>query len=126
VWQPYADAISRDRMGNLVAVKHGEAEADDSAHRPRLLLAAHMDEIALMVKQIEAYPDDGYGFLRVTGVGGVDVRHLYGQLVTVHGRRDLSGVIGALPARMLPSERQSKPYNYDELVVDVGQGRRRF
>lgn len=123
IWSPFVDSVERDRLGTLIAVKHGTEAAAPDQPRPRLLLAAHMDEIALMVKQITAYrekEEQSAGFLRVTNVGGVDVRHLYGQQVTVHGQRELPGIIGALPIRMLPDERKGKPYNYDELVVDVG------
>lgn len=124
LWQPLADEVRQDRMGNVVAVKRGYGEGK----RPQLLLAAHMDEIALLVKQIVSYPDedettsvgDLSGFLRVTGVGGVDLRHLYGQQVLVHGKRELPGIIGALPTQLLPSDRPERPYNYDELVVDTG------
>jgi putative aminopeptidase FrvX len=119
IWETYVDALSRDRVGSLVGVKRGDQRGD--GRRLRLLLAAHSDEIALMVKQLVAFPQpDGNGFLRVSPVGGVDVRHLYGQLVIVHGARDLHGIIGALPATMLPEARRSRTYNYDELVVDVG------
>ena len=121
IWEPFVDTIERDRVGNLVAVKRATDSVESERPRPRLLLAAHMDEIALMVKEIVSYPkDEGYGFLRVTNVGGVDVRHLYGQRVTVHGADELPGIIGALPVRMMPDERRGKPYNYDELLVDVG------
>jgi endoglucanase len=77
-----------------------------------------MDEIALMVKQVVAHNSNG--FLRLTNVGGVDIRHLYGQLVTVHGRRDLSGIIGSLPAAMLPADKKDKPFGWEDLCVDVG------
>ena len=122
LWQPYVDEVNGDRVGNLVALKRGQSKNGDDG-RPRLLIAAHMDEIALMVKQITQYPEgeEGYGFLRVSPVGGVDVRHLYGQQVVVHGQRELAGIIGALPIRMLPRERRGKAYNYDELLVDVGR-----
>lgn len=113
-WRPYVDRFTRDRVGNLVAVKQGQAPEP----RPRLLLAAHMDEIALMVSAIEEH--NAYGFLRVTNVGGVDIRHLYGQLIMVHGRRDLPGVLGSLPASMLPEEKRGKPFGFEELVADVG------
>lgn len=121
-WQPYVDHLTIDRVGSLIAVKEGQG----AAPRPRLLVAAHMDEIGLMVKSMDAYPsgEEGYGFLRVTNVGGVDVRHLLGQRVMVHGRaqgdHDLPGVIGALPAKMLPDGKQSKVFGYETLVVDVG------
>lgn len=129
VWRPLADEVTVDHMGNLLAIKRGrEKDAPkgaDPKERPRLLLAAHMDEIALMVKAIASYPDEreepeSNGFLRLTRVGGVDIRHLYGQPVIVHGKRDLPGIIGALPKGMLPGAKSSKVYDVDELVVDVG------
>jgi tetrahedral aminopeptidase len=124
LWQPLADEVRQDRIGNVIAIKRGDGEGQ----RPGLLLAAHMDEIALMVKQLVSYPEEAAstgteqlaGFLRVTSVGGVDLRHLYGQQVLVHGRRELPGIIGALPSHLMPEDRKDKPYNYDELVVDTG------
>jgi endoglucanase len=87
-----------------------------------------MDEIALMVRQIvSASPADGdagdergYGFLRLSRVGGVDLRHLYGQQIVVHGQRNLPGVLAALPVHMLPPDRGDRPYDLDELVADAG------
>ncbi|MCA9968939.1 MAG: hypothetical protein KC425_01930 [Anaerolineales bacterium] len=114
LWQPLVDTLARDRVGSLVACKYGAG----SAPRPRLLLAAHMDEIGLMVKQI--VPQGAHGFLRVTGLGGVDRRHLYGQMVDVHGQRRLPGVLGGLPAAMRPDKQTDDVLTYDELVVDVG------
>ncbi|HZD11275.1 MAG TPA: M28 family peptidase [Candidatus Binatia bacterium] len=129
VWRPLADEITVDRMGNLLALKRGSDASSatgngEQKRQPRLLLAAHMDEIALMVKKIDQYDPEGNGegggFLLVTSVGGVDVRHLYGQAVVVHGQNDLPGIIGALPKSMLPDANSSKVYGFDELVVDVG------
>jgi endoglucanase len=114
LWEPLADSVEVDRIGSVIATKAGRG----AEPRRRILLAAHMDEIGLMVEQIVNH--DGYGFLRLSELGGVDVRHLYGQMVVVHGQRDLTGVIGALPARMLPAERQNKAFGYEDLVVDVG------
>ena len=114
-WQPYATRFVRDHVGNLMAVKEGSGDAP----RRAILLAAHMDEIALMVHQIVSH--NGNGFLRVTNVGGVDIRHLYGQLVVVHGQNNnFPGVLGSLPGAMLPEEKRNKPFGYEELVVDVG------
>ncbi len=87
-------------------------------HGDVFLLAAHIDEIGLMVKQIVTH--NGNGFLRLTKVGGVDIRHLYGQTVVVHGQRDLLGVIGSLPDHMLPESRQNKPFGFEDLLIDVG------
>lgn len=121
-WEPYVDEVSQDHLGNLLALKRGRGDENASGRRPRLLLAAHMDEIGLMVKQIEEY--NGAAFLRLTNVGGIDIRHLYGQIVTVHGSRnggrDLTGVLGSLPAPMLPEERRSNVFGFEDLLVDVG------
>lgn len=114
LWEPYTSNVIVDRIGSVFATRQGSGIEP----RPQLLLAAHMDEIGLMVTELTGH--NGYGFLRVTKVGGVDIRHLYAQTVIVHGRRDLPGVLASLPARMLPSERSSKPYGFDDLVVDPG------
>ena len=114
IWEPYVDEFDSDLVGSLVGVKKGEGEAP----RGNLLLAAHMDEIGLIVSQIDEH--NGQGFIRVERLGGVDNRHLYGQLVTVHGKRDLSGVLGALPSPMLPEKKRDKAFDYEALVVDTG------
>lgn len=114
LWERYVDEFATDRLGNAVAVKHGSGPKP----RPRIMLAAHLDEIGLLVKQIDE--QNGSGFLRVTNVGGVDRRHLYGQTAVVHGKRELVGVIGALPERMLPESKHSKPFDFEDLLLDVG------
>lgn len=114
LWRPYVNRLHVDRIGSLVAVKEGAG----AEPRQRLLLAAHFDEIGLMVSQVIEH--NGWGFLRVTSVGGVDRRHLFGQTVVVHGQRELTGVLGALPDSMLPEDKRNKPHDWETLVVDVG------
>ena len=113
-WKPYAAEIHRDRLGNVIALVPGTAEEP----RSRLLLAAHMDEIGLMVKEVVNHL--GNGFLRVINLGGVDIRQLYTQRVVVHGQRDLVGVLAALPAHMLPEARRTQAFGFEDLVVDPG------
>lgn len=114
IWEPLVDELHVDRIGSLVALKKGSG----SEPRKKVLIAAHMDEIGLMVHSIEEH--DGWGFLRVTNLGGVDIRQLYGQLVVVHGTQNFSGVLGSLPSAMLPPEKRNKPFGYEEIFVDVG------
>ena len=120
MWEPFVDSTSLDRVGSLIAVRDGQS----ASPRPRILLAAHMDEIGLMVKQIVSLADSesSSGFLRVTRVGGVDVRHLFGQTVVVHSSAgsELIGIVGSLPVWMLPDSQRNKPFGFDELIVDVG------
>lgn len=109
-WRPLADELSVSRLGSLHALKRGSGEEP----RRSILLSAHMDAIGLMVTTVTD------GFLRVTEIGGLDHRVLPGQLVTVHGREDLPGVIVQPPARLLPDEAQSGPVELKYLLVDTG------
>jgi len=119
-WKPLVDEISLDRVGSLIAVKKGLG----AEPRSRILLAAHMDEIGLMVTQVLSLNDseDSSGFLHVTKVGGVDLRHLYGQTVVVLSSAgpELVGILGSLPAWKLPEDKRNKPFDFDDLVVDTG------
>ncbi|MFN3741998.1 MAG: M42 family peptidase [Anaerolineales bacterium] len=110
VWALLADEVKRTRLGSVHAFRFGTA----SEPRPRLLLAAHMDAIGLMVTQVVD------GFLRVTEIGGVDARILPGQAVTVHGREPLPGVVVMPPPRLLPSELRNGVVPMEHLWVDVG------
>lgn len=114
MWQPYVDEVTVDPLGNVIALKDGTGQQP----RPRLLLAAHIDEIALMVRGIEEA--HGHGFLRVTNVGGIDRRQLYAQRVMVHGKENVPGVLGSLPDRLLDPKRSGKAHAYEDLIVDIG------
>jgi putative aminopeptidase FrvX len=109
-WRPLTDELSVSRLGSLHGLLRG------TAPEPRLsvLLAAHMDAIGLMVTRIVG------DFLHVAEVGGIDHRVLPGQLVTVHGRRDLPGLIAQPPDWLLPPSLKGDPIPLEHLLVDVG------
>jgi endoglucanase len=109
-WRPLVDDMQISRLGSLHALCQGNLPEP----RPSLLLAAHMDAIGLMVSGIV---DD---FLRLTAIGGLDPRVLPGQLVTIHGRTDLPGIIVQPPAHLLPQDNQGKTVLLDYLWADVG------
>jgi len=110
LWQPLVDEMHDGKLGSLIALKRGAGDGP----RPKLMLAAHMDEIGLMVTGIEK------GFLRITRVGGTDRRVLLGLEVIVHGRRDLPGVVATRPPHVLPEEEREKIVPWDKIFVDVG------
>lgn len=110
LWTPLSDELREDNLGNLISLRRGNG----SEPRPKLMLAAHMDEIGLRVTGIEK------GFLRITRVGGTDRRVLPGREVVVHGRRDLPGVIGMRPPHVTPPDRRDKTLPWEEYFVDVG------
>lgn len=78
--EPHADSVETDSIGNLHVVKRGPAGG------LKIMLAAHMDEIGLMVSHI-----DDNGFARLSPLGGV-------QAETMIGSRALftNGAIGVI------------------------------
>ena len=115
--KPFSDEVSIDKMGSVVALKRGE-QSDDK--RDKILLAAHLDEIGLMVTKIE----DG-GFMHITRIGGVDVSTLPGQSVLVGARHavPLRGVIGAKPPHLQEPAESGKPVKMEDLYVDTGRSK---
>jgi endoglucanase len=103
--------VRTDRVGNLIGRKNGHGDEP----RPSVMLAAHMDEIGLMITRIE---DEG--FLRFTSVGGVDPRVLPGQEVVVHGSGAILGVIGAKPPHLQEQGERKKAYPMEDLYIDIG------
>lgn len=104
--EPFVDSIKIDKMGNLIATKNGRVKG------PHVLLAAHMDEVALMITDIT-----GDGFLKFRPVGGIDARILVAKPVKI---KDLTGVIGSKAIHLQkPGERQ-KALSIDNLYIDIG------
>ena len=110
VWRPLTNEMTVSRLGSLHALKRGSA----AEPRSSLMITAHMDIIGLMVTSIS---DE---FLHVTEVGGIDPRVLPGQPVTVHGRKELPGLIVQPPAHLLPPENNHGPVKLENLLVDLG------
>jgi tetrahedral aminopeptidase len=111
LFAPLADRLTEDALGNIVALRRGRL----GPGAPSVLLAAHMDEIGLMVTAVED------GFVRFTGVGGWDPRGLLAQPVVVRGREALPGIVGARPPHVLPPAELDKVLRLDELFIDVGR-----
>ncbi|MGB5049056.1 MAG: hypothetical protein WBO46_08995, partial [Caldilineaceae bacterium] len=86
LFTPLTDEVRTDALGNVIALKRGTGGAGQ-----RLMLAAHMDEIGLVVTKLDR------GFLRFTTIGGINERVLPSQEVIVHGRRDLPGIVASRP-----------------------------
>lgn len=88
-----------------------------SAEHPagRLMLAAHMDEIGLMVTHV-----DDRGYAKFIPLGGWDARTLVGQRVLVHGREDLLGIVGSTPVHLLDEAARSKAPKMEDLTIDLG------
>lgn len=107
--EPYIDTIQKDVMGNLIATKKGKGSS--------IMLAAHMDEIGLMVKYI-----DDNGFLRFVGIGRWFDQTLLSQRVVVHGRKgSIPGVIGSKPPpHLMKGDERNKPVKIEDMSIDIG------
>ncbi len=110
LFKPLADEVTVDNLGNIIAVKKcGQKNAR------KVMIEAHMDEIGLMVSEI-----DPRGFLRFVNVGGVDPRILPASEVTVHGKKDLPGIIGAKPPHLQAVGEADKSAKITDMAIDVG------
>lgn len=107
LFKPFCDSVTIDPMGSVIACRHCGIN-----NAPKVMIEAHIDEIGLMVTSIT---DEG--FITFTNVGGVDERILPSLEVQIHGRMDLYGVIGMLPAEVTDT---SKSYKREELAIDTG------
>jgi endoglucanase len=108
--KPYVDEVKEDKLGNVIGIKEGKKKA------PKVMLAAHMDEIGLLVKMISKE-----GFLQFTKIGGIDDRILLAQKVIVYTEKGpLHGIIGSKPPHIQKEEERKKVITYDELFIDVG------
>jgi endoglucanase len=108
--KPYADEIQIDRMENVIAIKKGKPSA------PKIMLAAHMDEVGLMVKTITKD-----GFLQFSKMGGIDDRILPAQKVLLHTKKQAyPGIVGSKPPHIQKEEERKKIITFDDLFIDVG------
>ena len=96
---PYADKIKRDTLGNLLCHKKGKG--------PKVLFAAHMDSIGLIITHI-----DEHGFLRFGPVGGLSAHEVLGAPV-----RFANGVKGVVA---LEGKVEAKEMKLEHLYVDIG------
>lgn len=99
---PHADQVDVDPLGNLHVVKRGSGGL-------KIMLAAHMDEIGLMVSHI-----DEQGFGRFTTLGGVHPETLVGNRAVF-----TNGAVGVINIEKWPqNERPDRSHR--TLYLDFG------
>ena len=101
--EAYADAMQTDALGNLI-VRKGNVTAEGS----KIMLAAHIDEVGVMVTQV-----DSNGFIRFTTLGGVRPYTCIGGRV-----RFLNGSSGII--NMEPLDDMAKMPAFEQLYIDLG------
>jgi tetrahedral aminopeptidase len=109
--RPICDEVTVDPFGNVAGIRKG-------AGGPKVMLAAHTDEIGFLVSHI-----DDHGFLRVQAIGGFDVHVLPAQRVMVwdRGGNPHRGafMISTKPAHLLEGSENTK-FKTSDLFIDLG------
>ena len=110
----YSDETFSDAYGNCVAVLN-------KGGSPRLMLAAHADEIAMAVNYI-----NDEGFIYVRKLGGIDAAITKAQRVVIHARNGpVKGVVGNVAPHLAKLDKQRKLPQIHDLFIDIGAGNRR-
>lgn len=105
----HANRFHTDPTGSLIVFKRGKKPTGN-----KLMLAAHMDEVGVIVTRIT---DDG--FLKFDFVGGVDRRVAIGKPVVI-GPQKVPGVIGLKAIHLTGKEERKKVPKTDTLYIDIG------
>lgn len=118
VWLDYvakfAQATETDAYGNAVAWFN-------KGGSPRIMLAAHADEIAMTVNFINEQ-----GFIYVRRVGGIDPAITKAQRVNIHARGGtVRGVVGNVAPHLMKLEGEPKPPKIHDLFIDIGVSSRK-
>lgn len=95
-----------DALGGITAIKRGTGDG-----KPRVMLAAHMDEVGFMVTGFESN-----GLIRFSNIGGIDDRILPGLRVKI-GDKAINGVIIWTPIHQNRNQNVTK---LDSLRIDIG------
>lgn len=112
--EPFADELTTDGLGSLIAKKVGKAGG------PKIMVAGHLDEVGFMITQI-----DDKGFLRFQPVGGWWGQVMLAQRVTIVTRKgDVTGIIGSKPPHVLSAEARKKPVEIKDMFIDIGASSR--
>ncbi|MBS3899305.1 MAG: M42 family metallopeptidase [Dethiobacter sp.] len=103
----HVEEVTTDALGNLYLKK-------GFGRKPRVMVAAHMDEVGLMVVGYEKS-----GLLRVVKVGSIDDRVLASKVVSI-GKDRIAGVIGAKAVHLQKPDERTKAIDINNLYIDLG------
>lgn len=101
-------SIERDSLGSIIC-RRGDSG-------PKVMLAAHMDEIGFIVKHVT-----DKGFVKFHTLGGWLDQVVLSQRVVIETSKGLvQGVIGAKPPHLTPPDERNKMVTVSSMFIDVG------
>jgi endoglucanase len=102
------ETVMIDAAGNVIG-KKGKG-------KKKIMIAAHMDEIGLLVKHVTKE-----GFIHFIKIGGIDDRVLLSQRVVIKTKSgDITGIIGSKPPHLSKEEERKQPVKYEDMFIDIG------
>ena len=101
-----ADEVYTDNMGNLICHKKGSGK--------RVMVCAHMDEVALIITGIN---DDG--FLSFRTLGGIETAVLCSKKVYI-GEKRVPGIVSAKAVHLQSRDEMTKPLKLKDMYIDIG------
>ncbi len=104
----YADEVTIDTMGNLIALKKGKS------NKKRVMLSAHTDEVGFIISGVTEK-----GYLEFKKVGGIDTRVIISKKVFV-GEKQIPGVIAQKAIHLKSSSERKKVPEVKSLYIDIG------
>ncbi|MDR0977572.1 MAG: M42 family metallopeptidase [Endomicrobium sp.] len=105
------DIVETDNFGNVIA-KLGAGKC-----KKKIQLAAHMDEIGMVVKHINKK-----GYIYFIKIGGINDSVLPGKLVEIINKKGehIKGIIGTKPPHLMTMAETKQPIKYTDMFIDVG------
>ncbi|GAX89880.1 M42 family metallopeptidase [Effusibacillus lacus] len=108
--QPLSEEILTDNLGSIIARKTG------APNGPKIMLAGHLDEIALLVTHVTSK-----GYIKFQPLGGWWSQVMLAQRVVIKTRKgDIVGVIGSKPPHVLSPEERNKVVQIKDMFIDIG------
>lgn len=104
---PTEKTVTTDPIGNVICTLVGEKRP-----QKRLMLAAHMDEIGLIITSVTTD-----GFLRFATVGAISAAVLYGKRVKIG---EITGVIGCKAVHLCSKEEAETVPKAENMLIDIG------
>lgn len=101
----YTDKIKITNGGIIADITDGDEKL------PKIVLDAHIDSVGFVVTSAQG------AFLRVDSLGGIDARILTAQKVIIHGKKDIRGVVCAVPPHL--SKEKNKVCAVNEIFIDT-------
>ncbi|MDR0956255.1 MAG: M42 family metallopeptidase [Endomicrobium sp.] len=103
------DNVENDNFGNVIG-QLGKG-------KKKIMLAAHMDEVGMVVKHINEN-----GYIYFIKIGGINDSILPGKTVEIINKRGkhIKGIIGNIPPHLMTMEQAKQPVKYTNMFIDIG------